>query len=319
MMSVSDRLVVFALMIVLSSACGSVSSAPDGGTGKGGSNATGSAGSTGSAGTTGAAGTTGSAGTMGNAGSGASGRGGTTGTAGGGGAGSGGSDGTNRCAAVTCSTARMCCDGACVNLQNDPFNCGGCGKVCQGDLSFCGGGTCQRPECSATIDCATNTTCCGNSCCTTGQLCCAVEGPVGGLAPTCYTPTKDQPSCPQGCAPLCVSDRNRKKNIAPVDTSEILKKVSALPISTWSYTSEPSDVRHLGPMAQDFRASFGLGSDDRTYHSVDAHGVALAAIQALEHVVAEQEKRIQRLERENQLLERQLRPTARESSAKAKR
>ena len=38
-------------------------------------------------------------------------------------------------------------------------------------------------------------------------------------------------------------------------------------------------------MAQDFHASFGLGNDDRTFHSVDAHGVALAAIQALEHVV----------------------------------
>ena len=60
-------------------------------------------------------------------------------------------------------------------------------------------------------------------------------------------------------------------------------------------------------MAQDFRASFGLGDDDRTYHSVDAHGVALAAIQALEKRVVEQGKRIQRLEREN----RRLRSTAR--------
>ena len=60
-------------------------------------------------------------------------------------------------------------------------------------------------------------------------------------------------------------------------------------------------------MAQDFHASFGLGNDDRTYNSVDAHGVALAAIQALERMVAAQEKRIDKLERENQRLEQRLR------------
>jgi hypothetical protein len=60
-------------------------------------------------------------------------------------------------------------------------------------------------------------------------------------------------------------------------------------------------------MAQDFHASFGLGNDDRTYNSVDAHGVALASIQALERMVAAQEKRIDRLEHENQRLEQRLR------------
>ena len=60
-------------------------------------------------------------------------------------------------------------------------------------------------------------------------------------------------------------------------------------------------------MAQDFHASFGLGNDDRTYHSIDAHGVALAAIQALERVVKQQEQRIERLERENRALGQRLR------------
>jgi len=60
-------------------------------------------------------------------------------------------------------------------------------------------------------------------------------------------------------------------------------------------------------MAQDFHASFGLGgSDDRTYNTVDAHGVAMAAIQELEKIVAAQEKRIEKLERENRRLERRL-------------
>ena len=119
-------------------------------------------------------------------------------------------------------------------------------------------------------------------------------------------PTNEQPTCPQGCSPFCVSDRNQKKNVTPADTAEILRKVRELPISYWTYTNEASVVRHLGPMAQDFHASFGLGSDDRTYHSVDAHGVALAAIQALERLAAEQSKRIERLEHENRRLERRL-------------
>jgi hypothetical protein len=119
-------------------------------------------------------------------------------------------------------------------------------------------------------------------------------------------PTNEQPTCPQGCAPLCVSDRNQKKNITPADTAEILEKVKLLPLSHWTYTNEPANVRHLGPMAQDFYSSFGLGNDDRSYHSVDAHGVALAGIQALERRVAEQGKRLERLERENRRLTRQL-------------
>ena len=86
-----------------------------------------------------------------------------------------------------------------------------------------------------------------------------------------------------------------------------MKKVGALPISTWTYLEEPSAVRHLGPMAQDFRASFGLGNDDRSFHSIDAHGVALAAIQALERVVSQQEQRIEKLERENRALGQRLR------------
>jgi cell division protein FtsB len=60
-------------------------------------------------------------------------------------------------------------------------------------------------------------------------------------------------------------------------------------------------------MAQDFRASFGLGDNDRSFHSVDAHGVALAAIQALEGVVSQQNQRIEKLERENRALGQRLR------------
>jgi len=302
-----------------------------GSTGRGGSDVTGTAGRGGTTGTAGRGGTTGTAGRGGTTG--AAGRGGTTGTAGRGGTtgmagtsggggrggsggsagsaggagagGTGGTGGTGGICNVLCTTGRMCCSGTCVNLQNDPSNCGKCGNICQAPTAFCNNGVCQSPTCEANVFCPANTTCCGNGCCTNIQICCEDQGPIS-VAPTCYTPTKDQPTCPAGCAPLCKSDRNIKKDIAPVDARQILDKVARLPISTWTYVDEPAGIRHLGPMAQDFHASFGLGADDRTYNSVDAHGVSLAAIQALQRMLAEQEKRIEKLERENRRLEQRL-------------
>jgi len=80
---------------------------------------------------------------------------------------------------------------------------------------------------------------------------------------------------------LPVSDRHLKANLASVDPVDMLKRVEALPISTWNYTSDDAAVRHIGPMAQDFAALFGVGVDDRHIHAIDGQGVALAAIQGL--------------------------------------
>lgn len=55
----------------------------------------------------------------------------------------------------------------------------------------------------------------------------------------------------------------------------------ALPITTWSYTFEDASIRHLGPMAQDFKAAFEVGATDTMIFQIDADGVALASIQAL--------------------------------------
>jgi trimeric autotransporter adhesin len=77
-----------------------------------------------------------------------------------------------------------------------------------------------------------------------------------------------------------VSDRHAKTAFAPIDTLEVLARVLQLPLSEWSYRTAPSE-RHIGPMAQDFRAAFGLGGDDKTIATIDADGVALAAIQGL--------------------------------------
>jgi len=77
---------------------------------------------------------------------------------------------------------------------------------------------------------------------------------------------------------LC--DRDSKTNFSSVNPAEILSRVGSLPISEWSYKHDPSR-RYIGPTAQDFRAAFGLGDDDRGINTLDADGVALAAIKGL--------------------------------------
>ncbi|HEX3466892.1 MAG TPA: tail fiber domain-containing protein [Candidatus Elarobacter sp.] len=82
------------------------------------------------------------------------------------------------------------------------------------------------------------------------------------------------------------SDRNLKTDVARIDDDAVLDKVAALPIERWSYKSERG-VRHVGPMAQDFYAAFGVGEDDRHITSIDEDGVALAAIKALHGKIAD--------------------------------
>jgi hypothetical protein len=76
------------------------------------------------------------------------------------------------------------------------------------------------------------------------------------------------------------SDRNLKEHFSPINSEQVLDKVLDLPVSTWNYKDDPS-ASHMGPVAQDFRAAFGLGSDDKSIAVVDADGVALAAIKGL--------------------------------------
>jgi hypothetical protein len=77
-----------------------------------------------------------------------------------------------------------------------------------------------------------------------------------------------------------LSDRAAKRAFAVVDPAQVLEKVIGLPVAEWSYIANPG-ARHIGPTAQDFRAAFGLGDDERSIATVDADGVALSAIQGL--------------------------------------
>jgi hypothetical protein len=83
---------------------------------------------------------------------------------------------------------------------------------------------------------------------------------------------------------VSLSDRNAKTDVVPLDDASILAKVAALPIASWSYKTD-RNVRHVGPMAQDFYAAFGTGVDDRHITSIDEDGVALAAIKALQREI----------------------------------
>ncbi|MGO8925945.1 MAG: tail fiber domain-containing protein [Limisphaerales bacterium] len=83
-----------------------------------------------------------------------------------------------------------------------------------------------------------------------------------------------------------LSDRNAKDHLTPVNSQTVLAQVAALPLTTWSYKTEPG-VRHVGPMAQDFYNAFGVGEDDKHITEVDEGGVALAAIQGLNQKLEE--------------------------------
>ena len=100
------------------------------------------------------------------------------------------------------------------------------------------------------------------------------------------------------------SSRALKTGFAPLDAREALDRVSALPISLWSYKSEGLAVRHLGPMAEDFYAAFGLGPNDRHVAPGDQASVAMLALQGLHQVVREKDREIADLKGRLETLEK---------------
>jgi hypothetical protein len=100
---------------------------------------------------------------------------------------------------------------------------------------------------------------------------------------------------PNATAWAALSDSNAKTDIQPVDAREVLRKVAALPVTSWHYKHD-LQRRYIGPMAQDFHAAFGLGSDDKTITTLDTDGVTLAAIQGLMEELHERDAKIAKLE-----------------------
>ena len=77
-----------------------------------------------------------------------------------------------------------------------------------------------------------------------------------------------------------VSDRDAKENFSAVSGRDVLHKLSTVPVSTWNYKLEDQSIRHMGPMAQDLYAAFGLGDSDKAIGAIDANGVAPACRKA---------------------------------------
>ena len=77
-----------------------------------------------------------------------------------------------------------------------------------------------------------------------------------------------------------------KEHFDTVNSRGVLDQVAGLTIWRWNFKAD-AGTPHIGPTAQDFYAAFSVGSDDRHIATVDADGVALAAIQGLNQKLEE--------------------------------
>jgi len=100
-----------------------------------------------------------------------------------------------------------------------------------------------------------------------------------------------------------ISDRNRKENFDTVDGEDMLARLRSVPVSSWNYIAQGHEIRHIGPMAQDWEAAFGLSGDSTTINTGDMDGVTLAGVQALDTRTSAHTKRIDTLEQRNRELE----------------
>ena len=91
------------------------------------------------------------------------------------------------------------------------------------------------------------------------------------------------------------SSRELKTDFSLLDGKEVLTRLSEIPVMSWRYKTEDETALHFGPVAEDFQAAFQLG-DGETIATIDADGVAFAAIQGLYSTVQEKDARIEQLE-----------------------
>ena len=103
-----------------------------------------------------------------------------------------------------------------------------------------------------------------------------------------------------------VSDKNLKANFTNVNGRVVLDALANVPIQSWNYKSQDATIRHIGPMAQDFYAAFNVGEDDTHIATIDADGIALAAIQGLNEIVEEKDARIVTLEKQTVAQQKQI-------------
>jgi len=103
-----------------------------------------------------------------------------------------------------------------------------------------------------------------------------------------------------------LSMRASKENFAAADGNDLLARLERMPISSWNYRGEPTGERHLGPVAEDFHAAFGLGASDHYIAPADEAGVALASVKALQEQLKQRDREVQALEQRLRALEARL-------------
>lgn len=99
------------------------------------------------------------------------------------------------------------------------------------------------------------------------------------------------------------SSREFKTDIEALDAQAVLEGVMALPVLQWRYRDEEEGAQHIGPMAEDFQATFGLGSEQHISLS-DMGGITLAAVQEVYRELQARNETIDRLEAEISRLQR---------------
>jgi hypothetical protein len=135
----------------------------------------------------------------------------------------------------TCTSAGFtCCNNACRNVSNDPYNCGQCGNSCPSASPVCQNGQCTALTCTAEMG-PPGTVCCGRTWCSVGQLCCEEQGPVIVATPVCLTTTDG--TCPRGCK-LCVCANPD----TPIATPGGTRNISELHVGDLVYSVDHDQV-----------------------------------------------------------------------------
>jgi len=112
-------------------------------------------------------------------------------------------------------------------------------------------------------------------------------------------PTEDR-TIQVGTASLPLDSRQRREGNANVHQVALGRHDVYVLVSLRRF------VAHVAGMAQDVFAAFGLGDTDKGITTIDADGVALAAIQGVCQIVQDKEAGIAALEKNNRELQMRL-------------
>ncbi len=104
-----------------------------------------------------------------------------------------------------------------------------------------------------------------------------VQGGQTGIIPA-FVGSQGGSTAIAGVLGKIFSSRDFKEDIEEIDEEDVLEGLTELPIARWKYIGD--DVEHIGPMAEDFQETFGVG-DGKTIHLADVSGVLLASNKAL--------------------------------------